>query len=119
MKSMLLIPCLILMLPGEAASQGMNRTSDNLEAHNGDVREAPVANLNTVNHYTPEQAAAARHAMEQAGYSPTAIEFAQAGNLFLTVAKAGQIFTATVTPDRTVYLSTGIPEGASLAANGR
>lgn len=63
----------------------------------------------TVNEVNPAQAARDKAAIVQAGYQPTVLQFAQAGNLFFTATKGGDIYGATVTPQGTVYVSNGLP----------
>ena len=68
----------------------------------------------TVNSYTPSEAAKAKSAVTQAGYSPGALETVQDGNFFFTATKGDDIYTITVTRDGHVYASTGLPtQGAS------
>jgi hypothetical protein len=105
-------------------SQGMNSKSDNLTAHNGKVTKATIhaqralegmknaeaRNHGTVNDYTAAQVSDARDASLEAGYIPDTVESAQAGNLFLTATKNGQVYTVVVTPNENVYASTPLSE---------
>lgn len=67
----------------------------------------------TVNEVTPAQEARAKAAITRAGYRPTVLEFAQAGNLFFTVTKGGDVYEATVTPQGAVFVSTGLPASSA------
>lgn len=74
----------------------------------------------TVNSYSDTQASAARQLATQAGYHPTGITMALAGNLFLDAQRSGQDFTLVVTPDHQLYASNGLPMNAAsnvMAAN--
>jgi hypothetical protein len=71
----------------------------------------------TVNSFTQGQDASARAAINQAGYHPTVLEFAQAGNLFYTATKDGDFYEVTVTPSDHVFASTGLA-GTGNSASG-
>lgn len=108
MRTMILAGFFVVSGVGLVTAQGMNATSDNLEAQNGNV-SVRQHQIETVNDYSPAQATKARHLAEQAGYSSTEIEFAQAGNLFLSGTHGGDIYSLVVTPDGKLYASTGLP----------
>jgi hypothetical protein len=57
----------------------------------------------TVDNYTPAQRAKAEEAVRNAGFTPTGVLMAQAGNLFIGATKGGQSYAITVTPDGHVY----------------
>ena len=114
MNNLALTIPLIVLASFPASAQELNGTSDNLTAHNGVVHAlARVPSegsgaKGTVNDYSPAWASEARHDAIEAGYIPLNIEFAQAGNIFLTATHNGKLYTVVVTPDEKVYASTGI-----------
>ena len=63
----------------------------------------------TVNSFTPAEEAHARSAVTEAGYKPSILEFAQAGNLFFTATRDDNIYEVTVTPSGKTFASTGLP----------
>jgi hypothetical protein len=63
----------------------------------------------TVNSVSENEIARARAAISRAGYKPTVLEFAQAGNLFFTATKDGSTYSITVTPSDQIFVSTGLP----------
>ncbi len=67
----------------------------------------------TVNAVSDSEIARATAAILHAGYQPAVLAMAQDHNLFFTAAKGGETYEITVTPDRKLYVSTG------LAANPR
>lgn len=117
MRPVALTLALAIPLAGPALAQN-NRASDDLTAHNG-VEPSGAADQQTVNYYSPEWASEARHDVVEAGYVPVNIQSAQAGNIFFTATRNGQVFTVVVTPDEKVYASTPLPENATLASNAK
>lgn len=63
----------------------------------------------TVNAVSQSEIARARTAISRAGYQPTVLEFAQAGNLFFTATRNANTYEITVTPSDQVYPSIGLP----------
>ena len=70
----------------------------------------------TVDAWTPAMIAKARHATLNAGYRPTAIEFVQDGNVFLTATRNDQVYGVTLTRSGKLFASNGIPELAASPA---
>ena len=64
----------------------------------------------TVDAWTPAMIARARYSAENAGYRPTAVEFVQDKNVFLTATRANQIYEITLTRSGKLFVSTGTPE---------
>ena len=67
----------------------------------------------TVNTVSDSEIARAKAAILHAGYQPAVLAMAQDHNLFFNAAKGGETYEITVTPDRKLYVGTG------LAANSR
>jgi len=70
----------------------------------------------TVDASTPRIIARARHDAENAGYRPTAVEFVQDGNVFLTATRDNQVYEITVSPCGKAFVSTGLPKTASATS---
>ena len=70
----------------------------------------------TVDASTPAMIDKARHAARAAGYQPTAVQFVQDGNVFLTATRDNQVYGVVLTRAGKFYASNGIPERASSPA---
>jgi hypothetical protein len=93
---------LALLVVNPALAQGVNRTSDDLTAHNGNVPSAATSKQEANNH-RPVGASEARHDALEAGYIPQGSEFTRGGNVHLTATKGGQVYMVVVTPNEKVY----------------
>jgi hypothetical protein len=74
---------------------------------------AQASHRGTVNDVSEAEIARARAAIARAGYTPTVLQFAQAGNLFFTATKDGAAYEVTVTPSGETYFSNGLPSPRS------
>jgi hypothetical protein len=74
---------------------------------------AQASHRGTVNDVSEAEIARARAAITRAGYTPTVLQFAQAGNLFFTAKKEGLTYGVTVTPSGETYFSNGSPAAGS------
>jgi hypothetical protein len=63
----------------------------------------------TVDAWTPALLDKARHAAMSAGYHPSAIEFVQDGNVFLTAARDNKVYGVLFTKSGKFFASNGIP----------
>jgi hypothetical protein len=70
---------------------------------------AQASHRGTVNDVSEAEINRARAAIVRAGYTPTVLQFAQAGNLFFTATKDGAVSEVTVTPSGETYFSNGLP----------
>jgi hypothetical protein len=70
---------------------------------------AQASHHGTVNDVSETEINRARAAIVRAGYTPTVLQFAQAGNLFFTATKDGAVYGVTVTPSGETYFSNGLP----------
>lgn len=77
------------------------------------VNGAEVGLSGTVNAASESEIVRAKAAISHAGYQPGVLEMAQDHNLFFTATKAGETYEITVTPDRKLYVSTGLPSHGS------
>jgi hypothetical protein len=64
----------------------------------------------TVDAWTPAMLDKARDAAMNAGYHPTAVEFVQDGNVFLTAVRNNEVYGVLLTKSGKFFASNGIPE---------
>ena len=67
----------------------------------------------TVNVVSENEILRAKAEISHAGYQPGVLEMAQDHNLFFTATKGGETYEVTVTPNRKLYVSTGLPSHGS------
>lgn len=67
----------------------------------------------TVNAVSEGEIARAKAAISHAGYQTGVLETAQDHNLFFTATKGGQMYEITVTPDKRLFVSTGLSSHGS------
>lgn len=69
----------------------------------------------TVDAWTPAMLDKARLAATAAGYHPSAVEFVQDGNVFLTADRGEEVYGVLLTKSGKFFASNGIPETPAAA----